>query len=55
MTKKLTPLAEDTDKNLKGKEDKADWVGVDATVTRKFITKSHSRRPNRPFHLGSLR
>ncbi|WP_427919644.1 hypothetical protein [Streptomyces sp. cg40] len=40
MAKKLKTLATDADKNLKGKADKADWAGVNATVTREFIDKT---------------
>ncbi|MER5436527.1 hypothetical protein [Streptomyces sp. NPDC002588] len=40
MTKNLKTLAEDADKNLKGQADKANWAGVNATVTREFIDKT---------------
>ncbi|MFF4042159.1 hypothetical protein [Streptomyces sp. NPDC001816] len=40
MAKKLKALAEDADKNLKGRAHKADWAGVNATVTREFIDKT---------------
>ena len=40
MAKKLKTLATDADRNLKGKADKADWAGVNATVTREFIDKT---------------
>ncbi|WP_460070129.1 hypothetical protein [Streptomyces sp. YKOK-I1] len=40
MAKNLKTLAEDADKNLKGQADKANWAGVNATVTREFIDKT---------------
>ncbi|MET7910765.1 hypothetical protein ABZS98_21365 [Streptomyces avermitilis] len=40
MTKHLKTLAEDADKNLKGKARKANWAGMNATVTREFIDKT---------------
>lgn len=40
MAKRLKTLAEDADKNLKGKAGKADWAGVNAAVTREFIDKT---------------
>ncbi|MFE1883613.1 hypothetical protein [Streptomyces diastatochromogenes] len=40
MAKKLKTHAEDADKNLKGRAHKADWAGVNATVTREFIDKT---------------
>ncbi|MFG2385774.1 hypothetical protein [Streptomyces avermitilis] len=40
MTKHLKTLAEDADKNLKGKAHKANWAGMNATVTREFIDKT---------------
>ncbi|MFF4020956.1 hypothetical protein [Streptomyces sp. NPDC001843] len=40
MTKQLKILADEADKNLKGKARKADWAGLNATVTREFIDKT---------------
>ncbi|MGW6600324.1 DUF6571 family protein [Streptomyces sp. NPDC055036] len=40
MVKKLKVLQDDAKDNLKGKSDKANWVGVNATVTRAFIDKT---------------
>ncbi|MFF1453452.1 hypothetical protein ACFVYF_35745 [Streptomyces sp. NPDC058274] len=40
MAKNLKDLATDADKNLKGKAQKADWAGKNATVTREFIDKT---------------
>lgn len=40
MTKNLKTLADDADKNLKGQAHKANWAGVNATVTREFIDKT---------------
>jgi hypothetical protein len=40
MTKKLAELQKDAETNLKSKADKASWVGVNATVSREFITKT---------------
>ncbi|MGW5326257.1 hypothetical protein [Streptomyces sp. NPDC004014] len=40
MTKKLAGLREDADNNLKAKADKANWHGVNATVSREFITRT---------------
>lgn len=40
MAKNLKTLAEDADKNLKGQADKANWAGLNATVTREFIDKT---------------
>ncbi|MGW2642229.1 hypothetical protein [Streptomyces sp. NPDC001348] len=40
MTKQLKRLADEADKNLKGKARKADWAGLNATVTREFIDKT---------------
>ncbi|MFC4470020.1 hypothetical protein ACFPH6_36920 [Streptomyces xiangluensis] len=40
MTKKLTDLQKDAETNLKPKADKAKWAGVNATVSREFITKT---------------
>ncbi|WP_330461134.1 hypothetical protein OIB37_32270 [Streptomyces sp. NBC_00820] len=40
MAKKLKALAEDAEKNLKRKAHKANWAGVNATVTREFIDKT---------------
>jgi hypothetical protein len=40
MTKKLSDLQKDAEGNLKSKADKANWVGVNASVSREFITKT---------------
>ncbi|MFF4660208.1 hypothetical protein [Streptomyces sp. NPDC001381] len=40
MTKKLADLQKDAENNLKAKADKAKWAGVNATVSREFITKT---------------
>lgn len=40
MTKKLADLKKDAEENLKAKADKAKWAGVNATVSREFITKT---------------
>ncbi|MDQ0598504.1 hypothetical protein QF037_002849 [Streptomyces canus] len=40
MTKKLADLQKDAEEKLKAKADKAKWAGVNATVTREFITKT---------------
>jgi hypothetical protein len=40
MTKKLSDLQKDAESNLKSKADKANWVGVNASVSREFITKT---------------
>ncbi|MDQ0833786.1 hypothetical protein QF032_005630 [Streptomyces achromogenes] len=40
MTKKLADLQKDAETNLKAKADAARWAGVNATVSREFITKT---------------
>nr|BFD84359.1 hypothetical protein StreXyl84_37600 [Streptomyces sp. Xyl84] len=40
MTKKLAALKKDAEDNLKAKADKANWAGINATVTREFIAKT---------------
>jgi hypothetical protein len=40
MTKKLADLKKDAEDNFKAKADKAQWTGVNATVSREFITKT---------------
>ncbi|MFD7939917.1 hypothetical protein ACFV4T_36280 [Streptomyces sp. NPDC059755] len=40
MTKKLADLQKDAENNLKAKADKARWAGVNATVSREFISKT---------------
>ncbi|WP_369168935.1 hypothetical protein AB5J49_13865 [Streptomyces sp. R28] len=40
MTKKLADLQKDAENNLKAKADKAKWAGVNATISREFITKT---------------
>ncbi|MEU3890019.1 hypothetical protein [Streptomyces sp. NPDC029041] len=40
MTKKLAELQKEAETNLKSKADKANWVGVNATVSREFIAKT---------------
>ena len=40
MVTKLKSLSDDAKDQLKGKADKADWAGTNATVTRDFITKT---------------
>lgn len=40
MAKKLAELGKDAEDNLKAKADKAEWAGVNATVSREFITKT---------------
>lgn len=42
MVKKLKSLSDDAKSQLKGKADKANWSGANATVTREFITKTAS-------------
>ncbi|MEV5309985.1 hypothetical protein [Streptomyces sp. NPDC052610] len=42
MTKKLADMKKDAEGELKGKADKAKWAGVNATVSREFITKTAS-------------
>ncbi|MFC9286678.1 hypothetical protein [Streptomyces sp. NPDC057052] len=40
MTKRLADLQKDAENNLKAKADKAKWAGVNATVSREFITRT---------------
>jgi hypothetical protein len=40
MVGKLRTLSDDANQQLKGKADRANWQGVNATVTREFITKT---------------
>lgn len=40
MAKKLATLKQDAEQNLKTKANKARWAGVNATVTREFVTKT---------------
>lgn len=40
MTKKLADLQKDAETNLKSKAVKANWAGVNATVTREFVDKT---------------
>ncbi|MEV0736251.1 hypothetical protein AB0I51_09815 [Streptomyces sp. NPDC050549] len=40
MTKQLADLKKDAEDNLKAKADKADWAGLNATVTREFVDKT---------------
>ncbi|MFG2785440.1 hypothetical protein ACGFY7_47455 [Streptomyces prunicolor] len=40
MTTKLATLKEAAERNLKGRADKANWSGVNATVTREFVDKT---------------
>ncbi|MFI0812843.1 hypothetical protein [Streptomyces echinatus] len=40
MTKKLAELREDAENKLQAKADKAKWAGVNATVSREFITRT---------------
>ncbi|MEU1707936.1 hypothetical protein ABZ478_21540 [Streptomyces sp. NPDC005706] len=40
MTKKLAGLQKDAENNLKTKADKANWQGMNATVSREFITRT---------------
>ncbi|MEN8651243.1 hypothetical protein ABCR94_11505, partial [Streptomyces sp. 21So2-11] len=40
VVKNLTTLKNDARDDLKGKADKADWAGLNATVSREFITKT---------------
>ncbi|MFF0780987.1 hypothetical protein [Streptomyces sp. NPDC003720] len=40
MTKKLAGLQKDAENNLKAKADKANWQGLNATVSREFITRT---------------
>jgi hypothetical protein len=40
MTKKLADLQKDAENNLRAKADRAKWAGVNATVSREFITKT---------------
>ncbi|MER6559883.1 hypothetical protein ABT300_19545 [Streptomyces sp. NPDC001027] len=40
MTKKLADLQKDAETNLKAKADTARWAGVNATVSREFITRT---------------
>lgn len=40
MTKNLAELRKDAETNLKAKADKAKWAGVNATVSREFITRT---------------
>ncbi|WP_030377455.1 MULTISPECIES: hypothetical protein [unclassified Streptomyces] len=40
MTKNLADLRKDAEDNLKAKADKADWAGVNATVTRGFVDRT---------------
>jgi hypothetical protein len=42
MTKKLADLKKDAEDDLRAKADKAKWTGVNATVSREFITKTAS-------------
>ncbi|WP_181765250.1 DUF6571 family protein [Streptomyces albidus (ex Kaewkla and Franco 2022)] len=42
MVTKLKSLSDDANDQLKGKADKANWAGTNATVTRDFITKTSS-------------
>ncbi|MGW2745704.1 hypothetical protein [Streptomyces sp. NPDC001450] len=40
MTKHLADLKHDAEHNLKSKADKANWAGLNATVTREFVDKT---------------
>ncbi|KKD02846.1 hypothetical protein [Streptomyces sp. WM6386] len=40
MAKRLGELKEEAERNLKTKADKADWAGVNATVSREFVNKT---------------
>ncbi|MFD4350694.1 hypothetical protein ACFWQ6_38495 [Streptomyces coelicoflavus] len=40
MVKKLAKLKENAEGNLKSKADKAQWAGVNATVSRAFVDKT---------------
>ncbi|WP_225840070.1 hypothetical protein [Streptomyces sp. NK08204] len=40
MTKKLATLKEDAERNLKARADTANWAGVNAQVSREFISKT---------------
>ncbi|MGV9426752.1 hypothetical protein ACWDO7_21010 [Streptomyces sp. NPDC003656] len=40
MTRKLAGLQKDAENNLKAKADKADWAGINATVSREFIARA---------------
>lgn len=40
VIKKLTEMEKDAREDLKGKADKANWAGVNATVSREFISKT---------------
>ncbi|MFF4039455.1 hypothetical protein [Streptomyces sp. NPDC001816] len=40
MTKKLADLQKDAENNLKAQADKAKWKGVNATVSREFISRT---------------
>ncbi|MEU6510630.1 hypothetical protein [Streptomyces sp. NPDC046942] len=40
MTKRLLDLKHDAEHNLKAKADKANWAGLNATVTREFVDKT---------------
>lgn len=40
MVAKLTRLREQAERELDGKAKKADWAGLNATVTREFVTKT---------------
>ncbi|MEU9401377.1 hypothetical protein [Streptomyces sp. SID4985] len=40
MTRKLAALQKDAEDNLKAKADKANWAGINATVSREFIART---------------
>ncbi|WP_328768273.1 hypothetical protein [Streptomyces sp. NBC_00286] len=54
MTKKLADLQKDAETNLKPKADKANWAGVNATVSREFITKTAAEFADAHTQAGSI-
>ncbi|WP_406174104.1 hypothetical protein [Streptomyces sp. NBC_00996] len=54
MTKNLATLKEDAERNLKGKADKANWSGVNATVTREFVDKTAAEFGDAHTQAGSI-
>ncbi|MFI6037596.1 hypothetical protein ACIBBD_26155 [Streptomyces sp. NPDC051315] len=54
MTEQLATLRKDAENNLKAKADKAKWAGVNATVSREFITKTAAEFADAHAQAGSI-
>lgn len=54
MTKKLADLRKAAEDNLKTKADKAKWAGVNATVSREFITRTAAEFADAHAQAGSI-